>query len=115
MFLLDFATGLREGELLALDWDCIDLIRGTLCVKKSVKEVYVYHDENTKHIETIFQTPKTLNSFRTVSLPSSIIKLLNTFDNKKGLLFHDENNLPLKAKNVAYEWKRILKECNYTS
>lgn len=112
IILLDLATGLRQGELLALNWEDIDLSTKTLTVNKSVKEVYIYEDENNRHIETIFQVPKTQNSFRTISIPDVIINVLKNEKNKKGLLFHDENGNPLRAKNVSYQWKKILKECN---
>ena len=112
LFLLDLSTGLREGELLALTWNDIDLKEKTLIVEKSVKEVYVYEDENTRHIETITQIPKTMTSFRTVPIPDSIILKLKSIRNKKGLLFFDENNEVLKAKNVSYKWKKILQACD---
>lgn len=112
IILLDLATGLRQGELLALDWSCIDLDNKILEVTRSVKEVYVYENENAKHIETVFQIPKTENSFRTVSIPDAIIDVLKRCDKKEGLLFCDEKGNPLRAKNVSYQWKKILKECN---
>lgn len=112
LILLDLATGLRQGELLALDWENIDLDKQILEVKRTVKEVYVYDSETEKHIETMYQIPKTPNSFRKVSIPSSIITKLEKVKNKKGLLFYDKNGQPLRAKNVADKWKKILKNCN---
>lgn len=112
LILLDFSTGLRQGELLALDWQHIDLENKTLKVERSVKEVYVYEDENTKHIETVFQIPKTANSIRTIPLSDSIIEMLKNVKNKEGLLFTDDEGGVLKAKNVAYQWRKILKECD---
>lgn len=112
LFLLDLATGLRQGELLALDWEHIDLKNKTIKIERSVKEVYIYDNENTKHIETIFQTPKTANSFRTVPIPNALIDILNNIENKKGLLFKDNDGKPLKGKNVSTKWSKILKECN---
>lgn len=111
LFLLDLVTGLRQGELLALDWEHINLKDNTLKVEKSVKEVYVYDNENTKHIETVFQTPKTLNSFRTIPIPNTMIDILLKIENKKGLLFKDADGNPLKGKNVSTKWTKILKEC----
>lgn len=112
LFLLDLATGLRQGELLALDWEHIDLKNKTIKIERSVKEVYIYDNENTKHIETIFQTPKTANSFRTVPIPNALIDILNNIENKEGLLFKDKDGKPLKGKNVSTKWSKILKECN---
>ena len=114
LILLDLATGLRQGELLALNWNDIDFENKTLNVNKSVKEVYIYENESNKHIETIFQSPKTLQSFRTINIPDSIIEMLEASRLKEGLLFHDENNSPLRSKNVSYQWSKILKECNIT-
>lgn len=110
--LLDLATGLRLGELLALDWSVIDLENKNLRVERSVKEVYVYDDENHRHLETVFQIPKTPHSFRTVPIPNTLVETLKDFDNKNGLVFHNERGKPLRAKNIAYHWKKILKECN---
>lgn len=113
IILLDLATGLRQGELLALNWEDIDLDNKTLTVNKSVKEVYIYEDESNRHIETIFQVPKTQNSFRTISIPDVLINVLKKEKKKKDeLLFHNKEGKPLRAKNVSYQWKKILKDCN---
>lgn len=112
LFLLDLATGLRQGELLALDWKHIDIKKQEIKVERSVKEVYIYDDEEHKHIETVFQTPKTLTSFRTIPIPDMIINVIKNSDNKKGLLFHDVDGNPLKGKNVTTQWSKILKACN---
>ena len=63
----------------------------TLRIEKSVKEVYVYDDENSRRIETIVQAPKTMTSFRTIPIPSSVICILNSVKNKNEIIFHDEN------------------------
>lgn len=112
LFLLDLATGLRQGELLALDWEHIDIKNKIITVERTVKEVYIYDDENNKHIETIFQTPKTAKSYRNVPIPNAMITILNKIENKKGLLFKDDSNNPLKGKNISTKWTKILKECN---
>ena len=112
IFLLDLGTGLRLGELLALDWEHINLKSKELKVEKSVKEVYIYDNADKKHIETIIQTPKTRNSFRTIPIPSSLINILNNMPNKKGYLFLDKQGNLLKGKNVSSKWAKILKECD---
>lgn len=112
LFLLDLGTGLRLGELLALDWEHINLKEKVLKVDKSAKEVYIYDSFDKKHIETIIQTPKTRHSIRTVPIPSSLIDILNKKENKEGYLFLDKQSNLLKGKNVSSEWTKILKKCN---
>lgn len=112
LFLLDLGTGLRQGELLALDWNHIDLKKKEIKIEQSAKEVYIYDDSEHKHIETVIQTPKTQNSFRTIPLPSSLIDKLKEKDNKEGYLFLDNEGQLLKGKNVSTKWTKILKECN---
>lgn len=112
LFLIGLGTGLRQGELLALDWEHIDLNQKELTVEKSAKEVYIYDSPESKRIETIIQTPKTQNSFRTIPIPNSLIDKLKQIDNKKGFLFLDNENQLLKGKNISTKWTKILKECN---
>ncbi len=112
LVLLAFATGLRQGELLALEWKNIDLINKKLKVIQTVKEVYIYEDSDHKHIETIFQVPKTTNSIREVPIPNNIIIMLQNKKRKEGLLFCDDLNNPLKAKRIFDFWKKLLMECN---
>ena len=50
LFLLDLATGLRRGELLALQWDDLDFQTGVLNVNKQVYKV---------NGQMLFSTPKT--------------------------------------------------------
>lgn len=112
IFLLDLGTGLRQGELLALDWNHINLKQQQIKVEKSAKEVYIYDTPEEKHIETIIQTPKTATSFRTIPIPSSLADKLKEIKNKKGYLFLDSSGQLLKGKNVSAKWTKILKECN---
>ena len=112
LFLLDLGTGLRLGELLALDWNHINLQNKTINVEKSVKEVYVYDSPETKHIETIFQKPKTKTSIRTITIPNNLVELLKIQKNKTVQLFKDENGHPIRGRIVYSRWNSILNTCN---
>lgn len=64
-------SGLRIGELLALNWDDIDFGKGLLFVSKTC------HDGNDgiNHIR-IIDSPKTVHSCRVIPLPKQILSLL---------------------------------------
>ena len=111
LFLMALGTGLRQGELLALDWEDINFSDNTVSVSKSVKRVYEYKNENEKRLVYKFQSPKSIKSIRTIPIPNNIIVLLKKEKNKTGLIFNDNNNI-LSAKIVYYEWKKLLKQSN---
>ena len=67
LFLLEFATGLRLGELMALQWDDVDLVSGELRINKQV---------NLVGSKLVISEPKTKAAVRTLILPPSVRKVL---------------------------------------
>ena len=91
-FVLELATGLRRGELLALRWGNIDFKKGTL----TVKEQLVRADEGL-----IFKGYlKTQKSRRTINLPESVLAVLKA--HKKQQSIH-QAKLKLKLGNDAFK------------
>ena len=70
LFLLDLSTGLRRGELMALQWDDLDFETGVLNVNKQVYQV---------NGELQFSEPKTKNSIRKIVLPPSVVEVLREY------------------------------------
>jgi integrase len=64
---LTIATGLRQGEALALRWSDIDLDAGSLTVRRALTRVGG---------EVRFDEPKTARSRRTVAVPMSVVGVL---------------------------------------
>ena len=67
LFLLDLSTGLRRGELLALQWTDLDVESKTLSITKQVNRI---------NGELAVSPPKTRNSIRTLALPQQAVDLL---------------------------------------
>ena len=70
LFLLDLCTGLRRGELLALQWDDLDFKTGTLTVNKQVYEVKG---------QLQMSVPKTRASIRKLVLPPGVVEVLRQY------------------------------------
>lgn len=70
MITLALTTGLRRGELLALEWKHIDLVNGTLDVRQALSFAKGKH---------FIKEPKTATSIRRVSLPTSIVSELKSY------------------------------------
>jgi hypothetical protein len=67
LFLLELSTGLRRGEILALQWDDLDFETGALRITKQVTRV---------RGELVISEPKTKASIRTVILPPELRQML---------------------------------------
>lgn len=76
IFILMFNTGLREGEVLALTWDCINFENKTLRVKETMSYVKTRQADNNKARTVLFSDPKTINSNRIVPLNDKSILAL---------------------------------------
>lgn len=67
LFLLDLCTGLRRGELMALQWDDLDF---ETCVLNVDKQIYDVRGELQ------LSTPKTKTSIRKLVLPPAVVEVL---------------------------------------
>ena len=64
-------TGIRRGECCGLEWQDIDLEKGTLTIQKSSYDV--------SGVGLITKDPKTYTSNRTISMPQSLIEVLKEY------------------------------------
>ena len=70
LLLLELATGLRRGEILALQWDDLNFRTGALRVERQVHRVKG---------ELVVSQPKTKAGNRTVLLPAPVLKVLKAY------------------------------------
>lgn len=111
LILMALGTGLRQGELLALKWENVNLSEKYLEVKETVKKVYVFDDNGNKQLETIYNTPKTQNSIRRVDLPDKLVNMLSNIKRESEFVF-SENGEPISAKTLFGNWKKVLSNSN---
>ncbi|QOH65214.1 site-specific integrase [Bacillus amyloliquefaciens] len=79
-YTLAFLTGLRSGEMLALQWNDIDKILKEIDVRKSCTWVKG---------EFIVTVPKTKNSIRRISVNEKLLKLLEYWKTQQKKLFEE--------------------------
>ncbi len=117
LFITTLFTGMREGEVCGLLWDCVDLIKGTMTINKQLQLV---RNTNGEH-----QLLPTKNSKgRTITLAPTVVGILH--DVKKAQLrnrlrygecqqdsdfvFTDELGNYRKPQAVRREFKKIVAE-----
>jgi len=124
--LLCFGTGLREGELLGLSFDDVDLDIGELYVRKTLKRVKIINKDGKHKYMRLLQEPKTKESCRVIPIPSAIIKQLKSHIAKQKeklirngipyspdkLLFTTDSLGFIDDRNLLRAWQRVLKKAN---
>ena len=70
LFLLELATGLRRGEVLALQWDDLNFDTGELRIERQVYRA---------NGELVVSAPKTKASIRTIVLPPSLVEVMREY------------------------------------
>jgi integrase len=115
LYVLAVTTGLRQGELLGLKWDDVDLDEGTLRVRRTL---------TTAKGGPLLAAPKTKGSRRTVRLSQTALQALKSHLNcqlgeieevgdrwrENGLIFASETGEPLDRRLITtHRFKPLLK------
>jgi integrase len=122
LILIALGTGLRQGELLALKWEDIDINNNEIKVQKTIKRVTLIENDGSRKTEVILQPPKSKNSNRTVPIPSSLIPIIKEHELlqkqeklKAGPFYTDDKFVfptvtgnPINVKNLFKSYKALL-------
>ncbi len=105
--LICFYTGIRIGELCALEYENIDLKRGILSVRHTVYRVK-NKDKGKKTVVTI-TTPKSPSSIRDIPLPKFLIDKLKNNQTGSGFVIHRDGKF-IEPNVYSRRYKAILSE-----
>jgi len=126
LILLALGTELRQGELLGLKWDNLDMGYKEIQVEQAIKSVTIVNADETRKFETREQPLKTKNSIRTVPIPSSLVPTLKkhkinqkaeklhvgSLYNENGYVFVTVTGNLMNARNLLRAYERILKKAD---
>ena len=113
---VDLFTGLREGELLGLIWDCVDFEKGTILVNKQLRR-------SQRKGGTYYFSPPKNNKSRTITPAPYVMKLLQAQKVQQarqrlmagpawedsGLVFTNEFGRYISYRAIFDSFKRIVK------
>jgi len=81
-FVTALGTGLRRGELAALQWKHVDLENGFLRVEQILTKINTYSKTEPKS-KVILQSPKTKKSTRKIPLPMDVVNTLKALKKRQ--------------------------------
>lgn len=120
LYLTTLFTGMREGEVLGLTWDCVDFEGGTLTINKQLQkerggsgEYHLVSPKNGKS-RCITLAPSVLATLKAQWVKQAEWRLkAGEMWEQSGLVFTDEIGHHLSAQTVYLHFKKLAAEAGY--
>lgn len=117
LYITSLFTGLRQGEVMGLTWDCVDFTAGTMCVYRQLQRI------NGEYQFVSLKNDKA----RTITIANSIIEVLQNQKDRQnewkekassvwedsGLVFTDEIGGHLVRETLYRDFKKLVLELGY--
>ena len=117
LFMITIFTGMREGEVLGLQWDCVDLEKCRITINKQLQKVrgsggeYILAPTKNGKGRTIAIAPSVVSALQHVRMQQLENRLrYGECYEKNGFVFTDELGRHLKHQTVYLDFKRIMVE-----
>ena len=102
-------SGLRIGELCALEWGDISLESGTIYIHQNIQRIQI-KGNGEKKTEVVITTPKSQCSIRTIPMPEFLISILREADiERRGYLLTGSKKY-LEPRSMENHFHKILDE-----
>lgn len=108
--LISLYTGIRIGELCALQWKDINFQERTMSISKTVQRI-ITNNCNVKTKLTV-NTPKTESSMRIIPLPDRLLRILKMFMSNNEHFILTDSIKPKDPRSVEKYFTNLLKKNN---
>ncbi|MBS7008296.1 MAG: site-specific integrase [Anaerostipes sp.] len=111
-FLLALFTGIRIGELCALKYFDLQLDTGILIINKTMQRIINLDDSLESKTKIIIDSPKSMNSIRSLPIPSILKPLIKTLSGERQntyILTGTEQFI--EPRLLQYKFKDLLMKC----
>jgi integrase len=124
LYVLAITTGMRQGEMLGLQWPDVDLAAGKITISRSLHRTKRRRDTENPEAWFTFRQPKTTGSRRTLDIPPVTVSALQgrrrqqdeqrllageSWTEQK-LIFTTRLGTPVDTSNILHRFQQILKE-----
>lgn len=118
LFFVDVFTGMRQGEILGLSWDCVDFVSGTITVKQQLQQIrkrgeaskYKIVPPKNDKIRVLQPAPDVMKVLSRIKTQQKEYKLAsgNSWQNEMNLVFVKETGEHLIDNTVLKHLKAIV-------
>lgn len=110
---LSMTTGIRIGELCALQWRDIDLEKRILTVKKTMQRIQC--PTEISKTKLIITDPKSESSKRRIPIPDCMVVFLSEFKGKDETYVISGTEKPVEPRTMQYRFRSILNNAKLPS
>lgn len=104
---LSLFTGIRIGELCALQWKDINLKKRILTVSKTIQRIQ--NHTGISKTKLVITDPKSESSKRAIPIPECLVAFLQKFQGKAEEYLLSGHNKPIEPRTMQYRFAKILK------
>lgn len=110
---LSLYTGIRIGELCALQWSDVDLKKRILTVRKTIQRIQ--SPNKTQRTRLVITAPKSHSSCREIPIPDCLYEMLLKFKSNQNIYILSGKTKPIEPRTMQYRFAKILKNANLPS
>lgn len=105
-------TGIRVGEVCALQCEDISILEKTIYIHQTMQRIQTNDDFGVK-TKVIVTTPKSQHSIRTIPIPNELIELIKNFNlSVSGYFLTGSRTKWIEPRTMQNHFKNISKKCN---
>ena len=110
--LLSLYTGIRIGELCALQWENLSIVNSTLKIRKTMQRIQDTNIGATSQTKVIITEPKSNCSIRDIPLPAFLVEIAERFSsNPKAFVLSGERGKYVEPRTMQNHFKKYIAEC----
>lgn len=108
--MLALTTGMRIGEICALQWNCVDLENKVVRVKQTLQRIYTKENGSGKS-KVIVSAPKSVKSNRYIPLPEKCISILKKYEKEPdAYLLTGKKDKFVEPRTLREYYNRLMEE-----
>ena len=107
------STGMRIGEVCALQWSDVNIEKRIITVRKTVQRIQCFGEK--KRTKIVVTEPKSASSVREIPIPSRLIPMLMRCKSSQEKYVISGSMKPLEPRAMQYRFARILRNENLPS